>query len=119
MGAAVAHFGIGYANDLTDEFGEYVADSVDLLNAQLAPHDMSFFFDTIDVHQQIIGGKHCWDMLGWAVPNGLVPDFEPIWLASEDEKLESYNSYVCAKWEDRGGRPYTAVDSNLPEEAYG
>lgn len=49
MGAAVAHFGIRYANDLTDEFSEYVVDSVDLLNAQLASHDMSFFFDTVDV----------------------------------------------------------------------
>lgn len=49
MGAAVAHFGIRYANDLTDELSEYVVDSVDLLNAQLASHDMSFFFDTVDV----------------------------------------------------------------------
>lgn len=45
----MVHFGIRYANDLTDEFSEYVVDSVDLLNAQLAPHDMSFFFDTVDV----------------------------------------------------------------------
>lgn len=50
MGAAVAYFRIRYANDLTDEFSEYVVDSVDLLNAQLASHGMSFFFDTIDVH---------------------------------------------------------------------
>ena len=42
MGAAVAHFGIRYTNDLTDEFSEYVVDSVDLLNLQLASHDMSF-----------------------------------------------------------------------------
>lgn len=49
MGAAVAHFGIRYANDLTDELSEYVVDSVDLLNAQLASHDMSIFFDTVDV----------------------------------------------------------------------
>lgn len=49
MGAAVAHFGIRYANDLTDELSEYVVDSVDLLNAQLASHDMSFFFDTVDI----------------------------------------------------------------------
>lgn len=49
MGAAVAHFGIRYANDLTDEFSEYVVDSVDLLNAQLASHDVGFFFDTVDV----------------------------------------------------------------------
>lgn len=45
----MAHFGIRCANDLTDEFSEYVVDSVDLLNAQLASHDMSFFFDTVDV----------------------------------------------------------------------
>lgn len=49
MGAAVAHFGIRYANDLTDEFSEYVVDSVDLLNAQLAPHGVGFFFDAVDV----------------------------------------------------------------------
>lgn len=49
MGAAVAHFGIRYANDLTGEYSEYVVDSVDLLNAQLAPHDMSFFFDAVGV----------------------------------------------------------------------
>lgn len=114
----MAHFGIRYANDLTDEFSEYVVDSVDLLNAQLASHDMSFFFDTIDVHQQIIGGKHCWDMFGWAVPNDSVLEFEPIWLASEDEKLESYDSYVCANWGDRDGKPYAAIDGELPEEAY-
>lgn len=114
----MTHFGIRYENDLTDEFSEYIVDSVDLLNVQLAPHGMSFFFDTIDVDQQVIGGKHCEDMFGWVVPNGLVPEFEPIWLASEDEKLESYNSYVCAKWEDRGGNPHAIVHGNLPEEAY-
>ena len=49
MGAAVAHFGIRYANDLTDEFSEYVVDSVDLLNAQLAPHGVGVFFDAVGV----------------------------------------------------------------------
>lgn len=29
----MTHFGIRYANDLTDEFSEYIVDSVDLLNA--------------------------------------------------------------------------------------
>lgn len=57
MGAAVAHFGIRYASDLTDEFSEYIVDSVDLLNAQLAPHGISFFFDAVDVDQCVIGGK--------------------------------------------------------------
>lgn len=111
------HFGIRYAGDLTGEYSEYVIDSVDLLNLQLAPHGMSFFFDTIDVRQQIIGGKHCWDMFGWVVPSGLAPDFEPIWLAGEDEKLGSYD-YVCASWKDRGGEPHAAIDGDLPEEAY-
>ena len=45
----MTYFGIRYANDLTDEFSEYIVDSVDLLNAQLASHDMSFFFDAVDV----------------------------------------------------------------------
>lgn len=106
----MAHFGIRYANDLTDKFSEFIVDSVDLLNAQLAPHGMSFFFDTVDVDQRVIGGKHCEDMFGWVVPNDLVSEFEPVWLAGEDEKLECYNSYVCASWEDR--------DGELPEEAY-
>ena len=64
MGAAVAHFGIRYANDLTGEYSEYVTDSVDLLNLQLAPHGMSFSFDTVDVDQRVIDGKHCEDMFG-------------------------------------------------------
>lgn len=49
MGPAVAHFGIRYANDLTGEFGEYIVDSVGLLNSQLASHGMGFFFDAVDV----------------------------------------------------------------------
>lgn len=72
---ATPRYGIRYTSDLTGEYSEYVIDSVDLLNLQLAPHGMSFFFDTIDVHQQIIGGKHCWDMFGWAIPNDEVSKF--------------------------------------------
>ena len=117
MGAAMVHFGIRYANDLTDEFSEFIVDSVDLLNAQLAPHGMSFFFDTVDVDQCVIGGKHYEDMFGWVVPNDEVAAFEPIWLAGEDGKLGDYD-YVCASWEDRDGRPYAAIDGELPEEAY-
>lgn len=49
MGAAAAHFGIRYANDLTGECSEYVTDSVDLLNLQLASHGVGFFFDMVDV----------------------------------------------------------------------
>lgn len=49
MGAATTHFGIRYANDPTDEFSEYIVDSVDLLNLQLASHGVGFFFDAVDV----------------------------------------------------------------------
>lgn len=45
----MAHFGIRYANELTDEFSEYVVDSVDLLNAQLASHGVGSFFDAVDL----------------------------------------------------------------------
>ena len=43
------HFGIRYANDLTDEFSEYIVDSLGLLSAQLASHGVGFFFDAVDV----------------------------------------------------------------------
>ena len=45
----MTHFGIRYANDLTDEFSEYIVDSVDLLNAQLASNGVGFFFDAVDL----------------------------------------------------------------------
>ena len=60
--AIASHFGIRYANDLSDEFSEFIIDSVDLLNAQLALHGLSFFFDSIDVDQRVIGGKYCENM---------------------------------------------------------
>lgn len=115
--ATTPHFGIRYTQDLTGEYSDYVVDSVDLLNLQLAPHGMSFFFDTIDFCQQIIGGKHCWDMFGWVVPNELVHKFEPVWIENDNVELEKYD-YVCASWENRDGQPYAAIDGNLPEEAY-
>ena len=102
---------------MTDEFSEYIVDSVDLLNSQLAPHNMGFFFDSVDFRQQVIGGKHCWDMYGWVVPNELIEEFEPIWLAGENDMLEGYD-YVCASWGDRNGFPHAVIDGDLPEEAY-
>lgn len=45
----MAHFGIRYANDLTGEYSEYVTDSVDLLNAQLASYGAGSFFGAVDV----------------------------------------------------------------------
>ena len=45
----MTNFGIRYANDLTGEYSEYVTDSVDLLNAQLASYGAGSFFDAVDV----------------------------------------------------------------------
>lgn len=89
------HFGIRYENDLTHRYSEYIVDSVDLLNTRLSRRGMQFFFDTADVHQQVIGGKHCWGMFEWIASDDAVNDFEPIWLAGDDGKLEGYD-YVCA-----------------------
>lgn len=113
----IRHFGIRFTEDLSSRYSEYIIDSADLLNTQFAPHGMRFFFDSVDFRQQIIGGKHCWDIYGWAVPNDEVDDFEPIWLAGDDGNLEGYD-YVCASWEDRDGLPHAVIDGELPEEAY-
>lgn len=112
------HFGIRYENDLTHRYSECIVDSVDLLNTRLSRRGMQFFFDTADVHQQVIGGKHCWGMFEWIASDDAVNDFEPIWLAGDDGKLEGYD-YVCASWEDRNGLPHAVIDGGLPEEAYG
>lgn len=109
--------GIEFTVGLNDKFSEYITDSVELLNAQLSRHGMVFFFDTVDATQQVIGGKHCEDMFGWAVPNELVDEFKPAWIDDDGVELEKYD-YVCASWEDRNGQPYAAIDGNLPEEAY-
>lgn len=113
-----SHFGIRCESDLTHRCSEYIVDSVDLLNTGLSRRGMKFFFDTADVRQQVIGGKHCWGMFGWIVPDDAVDDFEPIWLSGDDGKLEGYD-YVCASWEDRDGFPRAVIDGDLPEEAYG
>lgn len=109
-------FGTEFTVVPNDRFSEYITDSVELFNAQLGRHGMNFFFDTVDATQQVIGGKHCEDMFGWAVPNELLHEFGPVWI-DDGEELEKYD-YVCASWEDRGGRPYAAIDGNLSEEAY-
>lgn len=83
------HFGIRYMQDLTGDYSDCIVDSVDLLNSQLASHEMSFFFDSCDFRQQIIDGKHCWDMSGWAVPNELVHELEPAWIENDNVELEN------------------------------
>lgn len=67
----MAHFGIRYANDLTDEFSEHIVDSLGLLSAQLASHGVGFFFDAVDVGLPegplSRGARQRWD---WAIRGG-------------------------------------------------
>ena len=65
----MTNFGIRYANDLTGEYSEYVTDSVDLLNAQLASYGAGSFFDAVDVGlpaarlaggDRQMGAEHVW-----------------------------------------------------------
>lgn len=48
------HFGIRYTRDLTGEHSDYVVDSVDFLNSQLAPHELSFFLDSCDFVSRLL-----------------------------------------------------------------
>lgn len=113
----MTHFGIRYTEDLEHRFSDYIIESVDLVNDQLQGSGKHFFFDTADVDQTIIRGKHCWDMFGWVLPDEDIAEFEPVWLAGQDEKLEDYD-YAFVDWEERDGRPYAVIDVSLPEEAY-
>lgn len=115
--AITPHFGIRCMQDLPGDYSDCIVDSVDLLNSQLASHEMSFFFDSCDFRQQIIDGKHCWDMFGWTVPNELVHELEPAWIENDNVELEKYD-YICASWEDLDGQPHAAIDGSLPAEAY-
>lgn len=47
------HFGIRYTQDLTGDYSDYVVDSVDLLNSQLAPHELRFF-DSCDFFSRLL-----------------------------------------------------------------
>lgn len=49
------HFGIRYESDLNSRYCNYVIDSVDTINKQILINNLSFFFDTVDVCQQVIG----------------------------------------------------------------
>ena len=102
-------FGIRHAADLTGDYSDYVIDSVNLLNKQLAPEGKSFLFDTIDVRQQIIGGFKVWDMYGWVVDKNHLSKVEPFWFADEDDMLDG-ETYVCATWIERNGQPVATFD---------
>ena len=104
----MAPFGIRFESDATGPDGPFIVDSVELLNEQLAPEGKRFFFDTADLGQRMICGRHCWDMFGWVVPEEEIDRFMPDWLAWRDDKLHDF-SYVTIDWTEKDGRPYAEI----------
>lgn len=95
-------FGIRHTADLEGRWADYVIDSVAIAN-DFAPDGMSFYFDTVDVAQQVIDGKHCWDMYGWLVSDKEKDSFEDLWLNDVDDEITQ--KYVLVTFENHGGTP--------------
>ena len=119
-------FGIRRKEELDNPFsGDYVADSVGLLNERFNPQGKYFYFDEGDVVQQIIGGHKVYDMYGWVVDEADVAEFEPLWLAEADRKgspdglspMDRFR-YVTVTWEDHGGQPYALVEHTIDYETF-
>lgn len=104
--------GIRSEKDLTSKWSQYIIDSVELANNALVDSGERFYFDTIDVHQQVIGGKHCWDMYGWIVSTKDAGWFEPLWLAWRDEELDDGRAeYVSVSFfKGSDGMPVVTFD---------
>lgn len=94
---------------LKSDLSVFVTDSVDLLNSQLLKENKRFFFDTVDVRQQVIGGKHVWDMFGWVVPERDVAEFEPLWESDKDSQLDGFD-FVSVTWGESGGKPVATIE---------
>lgn len=109
-------FGIRNGAQENPIFGDYVVDSVSLLNKRFNPQGRYFYFDEGDIAQQIIGGHKVFDMYGWVVDEADVAEFEQLWLANADRKGSPDGSspmdrfrHVTVTWEDHGGKPYALV----------
>lgn len=109
-------FGIRREADTVGGWSDYVVDSVNLLNEHLNPRGKYFYFDEIDVAQQIIGGYKVWDMYGWVIDESERGEFEPLWLAEADRHaapdgltpLDKFRD-VTVIWEDRDGTPHARI----------
>lgn len=109
-------FGIRHEGDETGPWAEYIVDSVNLLNEHLNPKGNYFYFDEVDVAQQVIGGHKVWDMYGWVIDETQCAEFEPLWGAYVDRPgnpdgscpLDKFRD-VTVIWEGRGGEPYARI----------
>lgn len=85
-------FGIRNEAQENPIFGDYVVDSVCLLNKRFNPQGRYFYFDEGNVTQQFIGGHRVFDMYGWVVDEADVAELEPLWLSNADRKGSSDGS---------------------------
>lgn len=97
-------FGLRRTVDLTAEFSEYVVDSMTLINDALGKDGRAFIFDTVDVHQQVIGEKHLWDMFGWMGDVAAASAALDAWNSGDDSLLDDLD-YVSVSWLEENGVP--------------
>lgn len=101
--------GIRYGRDLRDEL---ITGTVETLDGFLAPIAERFFFDTADIDEHVIGGKHLVDAYGWIVPLAESNDFERAYLAERDHEDDAFGEqfYRSVTWEDHDGVPLPVID---------
>lgn len=112
----MTEFGIRHEADAEGEWSDFIVGSVRLLNKQLAPEGLLFYFSEVDVAQKVIGGHKVWDMYGWAVSAEEAPEFEPLWLADADRDADENGvtpldrfCNVIVTWGERSGEPFAHV----------
>lgn len=101
-------FGIRHTADLDGEWGEWLTDSVALINDEVAKGGEAFLFDTVDVAQGVLNGRKCWDMYGWLVSLRELPSVEPLWLADKDGDIAA--PYVLAEFAEGEASPLVRID---------
>lgn len=117
--------GIRFERDATGPWSDYAVDSVNLLNKRFNPQGKYFYFDEVDVAQQVIGGHKVNDMYGWVIDKAERTEFEQLWLAEVDRHAAPGGSTLLDKfcdvivtWEDRGGEPYALVECIIDYETF-
>lgn len=91
-------------------FAPYLADSMELANAEAEKMGKRFFFDEMDVAMRAIGGKNCMDMFGWLVDESDVEDFELAWMDGHDDRLDRFDHGIVEFKEGAGGKPEVIFD---------
>ncbi len=107
-------FGLRRTIALDAEFSEYVIESVGLINELLVATGRAFIFDTVDVRQQVIDGKHLWDMYGWVGRSDMAEQALCSWDSGDDSLLDSLD-YVSITWLDDNGAPRMDIDAFITD----